>query len=359
MTTKISHISRFFENWAPQSTKLDYDNVGLLIGNFNKSIKRILTSLDLTEEVVDEAISKKCDLIVSHHPLLFKSVKRIDPETKQGTIISKLIRNDIAAFAAHTNLDAAYDGVSFQLARQIGLENIRFLSDDYMLSRMAVLEIPASSSEPLVKALNDAGFTNVNTLAIEDKRDSDKWLKVEIPYDSYQEKELSALIHRQISSLASNIRYTKLENPSLKVGMGALGDFPEALTSKEFLGRVSDQLHLDAIRYTGGADQIKTVAVCGGAGISLASKAMKAGAQAFVTADIKYHDYFLENESFMLLDVGHYESEIPIVKVMQEELKKAFPELEVFETQVSTNPMRIHIKKSHMKQNQEKQNVQV
>ncbi len=118
-------------------------------------------------------------------------------------------------------------------------------------------------------------------------------------------------------------------------------------------------MNLEAVRYSGNPDKIKTVAVCGGAGVSLAGMAQAKGAQAFVTADIKYHDYFLENDSFMLLDVGHYESEIPIVEVMQHELKKAFPGVEVFSTRVYTNPMRVFVQEFHSKQNPVNKNVQV
>lgn len=354
MTTKVSHISRFFENWAPQSIKLDYDNVGLLIGNSDKKVSRILTSLDLTEEVIDEAISANCDLIVSHHPLIFKGIKHIRSENKQGAAIIKLIQNDIAAIAAHTNLDAANGGVSHVLARRIGLENIRFLADDYHIRRHARVNIPFDTSISLEKDLKQSGFADFEITPLDDDV-----VKLEIRYNNTREKSLFKLLDEHIPGIKTSLEVFELKNPTQDYGMGAIGEFPEELTGDEFLKKISEVLELTALRYTGNSDHIRTVAVCGGAGVSLVEKARAKGAQAFVTADIKYHDYFLDDTAFMLLDVGHYESEVPVVSVMQHELQKAFPDVQVLSTHVSTNPMKIFVNELDSKQNPVNKNVQV
>jgi dinuclear metal center YbgI/SA1388 family protein len=135
MNTQVQHISTFLHQWAPPSTKLDYDNVGLLVGNPNQPVSRILTCLDVTLEIVEEAIEQECNLIVAHHPLIFKSIDRINPTSEQGKIIYELIKNDIAVIAVHTNLDAALDGVSFVLAKELQLENLKFLALSYNISR--------------------------------------------------------------------------------------------------------------------------------------------------------------------------------------------------------------------------------
>src|SRR6056297_1570325 len=135
MKIQVQHISTFLDQWAPPSTKLDYDNVGLLVGDPKQPASRILTCLDITPEVVEEAIDRNCDLIVAHHPLIFKSIDRINPTNEQGKIIFELIKNDIALVAAHTNLDAALDGVSFVLAKNLGLKNLKFLDNSYHVSR--------------------------------------------------------------------------------------------------------------------------------------------------------------------------------------------------------------------------------
>ncbi len=269
MTVKVSHINSCIEAWAPSSTKLDYDNVGLLIGSPDCTVSKLLLSLDLTPEVVDEAVKLDCEMILSHHPVIFRGIRNILPETQQGETLYKAIRHNIAIAAAHTNLDAAKGGVSYALAQTLGLESLSFLE------------------------------------------------KIRIP---------------QTSGSAPD------------AGMGVVGNLPGGEMGKEaFLDHVASRLEVKALRYSGQATRVSRVAVCGGAGVSLAGEARKQGAQAFVTADVKYHDYFPDDPSFLLIDAGHYESEIPVIPVVQERLKQAFPELEVIRTSVVTNPMSIHL----------------
>lgn len=264
ITPKVSHILTFFETWAPQSTKLDYDNVGLLVGSPETGVNRILVCLDVTDAVADEAIELGCDLIVSHHPLIFKKLDRIIPETDQGSVIYKLIRNNVSLLSAHTNLDAAVGGVSFALADCLGLTKTRFLDPD---------------------------------------EDNDS------------------------------------------TGMGVLGMIADSdgVPSDIFMDRVCEKLGCTTLRYSGEAPIIHKVAVCGGAGVFLLEKAALSGAQAFVTADIKYHDYFHNNKNFILVDAGHFETEFPVVAVMKSKLEKAFPHIEIIITDVKTSPMQVHI----------------
>ena len=245
---------------------MDYDNVGLLIGDPAAEVDKILTCLDMTPDVAHEAVRIGADLIVAHHPLIFPKITRINADTEQGRIIYTLIQHNVGLIAAHTNLDAARNGVSFVLADRIGLENIDFLE-------------PA---EP--------------------------------------------------------------EGSDEDTGMGAIGTLAgDGLSQEAFLQRLGDALSLEAIRFSGTAERITKVAVCGGAGVFLAEKAIESGAQAFVTGDIKYHDYFTEAESFLLADVGHYESEVPIVETLRDRISEAFGALEVVATGVNTNAMKIFI----------------
>ncbi|MEX2639818.1 MAG: Nif3-like dinuclear metal center hexameric protein [Balneolales bacterium] len=262
MTTTAGHISTFFEKWAPERTKLDYDNVGLLIGSKHKTVSKILTCLDITEAIVEEAVSGNFDLIVAHHPVIFKKVSRINPDSIQGKIIYKLISGDIAVLAVHTNLDAAENGVSFVLANQIGLKNTAFL--------------------------------------------------------------------------------TRQQDDETPTGFGVIGEFENSLPQAEFLETVKNQLNCEAIRYTGSRSSVQKIAVCGGSGSSLASKAMDSGADAYITADVKYHDFFTEKADFLLLDVGHYESESPIINIMRDALKSEFTELNVESTRINTNPIQTY-----------------
>ncbi len=237
MTTKVSHISRFFENWAPQSIKLDYDNVGLLVGHSDKKVSRILTSLDLTEEVIDEAIDLNCDLIVSHHPLIFKGLKSIRSETLQGAAIFKLIRNDISAFAVHTNLDAAVDGVSFVLAKRLGLENIRFLSDDYQTLCLARVTVFEQNTSGLIHDLEQAGLNENASLSVRKETTSDAGLKLEIRYEKSREKWLFDWLDNSMPGYESGLEVLTLENSNEGVRNGRHGRLPEGIIGPRFIAK--------------------------------------------------------------------------------------------------------------------------
>jgi dinuclear metal center YbgI/SA1388 family protein len=342
MNIQVRHISTFLHQWAPPSTKLDYDNVGLLVGDSNQEISRILTCLDVTLDVVEEAIQNDCDLIVAHHPLIFKSIDRINPTNEQGQIIFKLIKNDIALIAAHTNLDAALDGVSFVLGNELGLENLKFLDNSYNISRKIVLTTNHSDSDSVLKLLNYYSAEEAHYYKVEGKKEQQYTYEAIIDehHVSELEKELekNGLLHR------GSFQVMEVASPSNNVGMGVIGFYREkGLTQEEFLELVADALNVKAVRFSGSVDRIKKVAVCGGAGVSLAKNAIAEGAQAFVTSDIKYHDYFTDTDNFLLVDVGHYESEVPVVAALQQELTEAFEQIEVFETDIITNPMQVYI----------------
>lgn len=269
MSIKVYHISEFFENWAPFSTQAEYDNSGLLIGSPNATVNGILTCLDVTPDVIAEAISAKCNLIVAHHPIIFKRISKINPDTDQGSIIYNLIRNEINVLAVHTNLDAAQNGVSFVLAHKLQLQDVRILS------------------------YHDEAQTH---------------------------------------------------------GYGCIGSLNGALTQSDFLDFVCTQLKTDSVRFSGSQKSIQKVAVCGGTGISLANVANESGADAFVTADIKYHEYF-DFSNLLKVDAGHYETEIHIAFHLQELLSSHFINLPVRTSQVITNPMRIHLPNPLINQN--------
>ena len=342
MNIQVRHISTFLNQWAPPNTKLDYDNVGLLVGDPKQNISKVLTCLDVTPDVVEEAKNKGCELIVAHHPLIFKSIDSINPVNEQGKIIYELIKSDISLIAVHTNLDAALDGVSFVMAQKLGLENVKFLDNSYNISRKIVLTTSHSDSESMLKLLNYYSAEEAHYYTVEGRKGQQYTYEAII--DEHNVSGLKKELKKNGLLERSNFRIMDIASPSNNVGMGVVGFYrDQGLTQDDFLDVVSRALDVKAIRFSGSADQIKKVAVCGGAGVSLAKKAIKEGAQAFVTADIKYHDYFTDAEDFLLIDVGHYESEVPIVDALQKELAEAFEELEIFETEVNTNPMNVYI----------------
>lgn len=342
MNTQVRHITNFMHQWAPPEIKLSYDNVGLLIGDSSAPVSRVLVCLDVTEAVVNEALEKKCELIVSHHPLIFQKISSINPSDEQGRIIYKLIRNNIALLSAHTNLDAALDGVSFVLANNLGLDNLQFLDKRYPISKKISLTTGFEDSEAVLKLMNYHSAEEAYFYGVDGRKNGLKCFEATI--DSHNVNQLKNALQKEGLLKSGTFQISDMESPSDNFGMGVIGKYPdEGIAMDEFLHLVCRALDVDAVRFSGRSERIKSVAVCGGAGISLKEKAMAAGADAFVTADIKYHEYFTEKDNFLLIDAGHYESEFPVVEAIRKELSEAFEQLQVDATEQTTNPMKIYV----------------
>ena len=345
MATKIRHISTFLNQWAPPGTKMDYDNVGLLVGDPDAEVTNVLTCLDITDAVVAEAIQNDCELIVAHHPLIFSKIGKINPTDEQGRIIYKLIKNDIGLLVAHTNLDAALDGVSFVLANMLGLDDLSFLTKNYSISKKISLVSSVENSDSMVQLLNYYSAEDVHHYSVESREKDLRCFEATI--DKHHLPALRKGLKKEGLLKDGALQITDLVSTSNNFGMGVIGQYPEeGLGKNEFLHLVSQALNVKAIRFSGDVSRIKTVAVCGGAGVFLKEKAIKAGADAFVTADIKYHDYFTEQENFLLVDVGHYESEFPVAEALRKELSEAFDNLKVSVTEIVTNPMQTYVSES-------------
>ncbi len=321
---------------------MDYDNVGLLVGDPNAQVTSVLTCLDVTDAVVSEAIEQNCELIVAHHPLIFGKIGSINPTDEQGRIIYKLIKNDIGLLVAHTNLDAALDGVSFVLANILGLDHLKFLDKSYEISRKIQLITSHPDSEAVLRLLNYYSAEEAHFFDVNSREDGLNCFEAII--DQHNVPVLKNALENEGMLKEGSFQVIDLASTSQNFGMGVIGDYPdEGIGKNEFLHLVSKALKVKAIRYSGDVDRIKKVAVCGGAGVFLKEKAIRAGAQAFVTADIKYHDYFTEKDQFLLVDVGHYESEFPIAEALKNELSEAFENLNVTVTRTVTNPMQIYV----------------
>lgn len=321
---------------------MDYDNVGLLVGDPEANVTSILTCLDVTDAVVAEAIEKGCELIVAHHPLIFSKIGSINPTNEQGRIIYKLIKNDIGLLVAHTNLDAALDGVSFVLANILGLDNLRFLDKNYSISRKIRLITSHKDSDAVLKLLNYHSAEEAHYFDVNSREDGLKCFEAII--DQHNVSALKKTLEAEGMLKEGSFQIIDLASTSQNFGMGVVGEYPDdGIGKNEFLHLVSKALNVKAIRFSGDVDRIQKVAVCGGAGIFLKDKAIQSGAQAFVTADIKYHDYFTEKDDFLLVDVGHYESEFPVAEALKNELSEAFEGIEVSVTRTVTNPMQVYV----------------
>ncbi len=284
----LSEIADCFEALAPLALQEPYDNSGLQIGNPALQVESALVALDLNEQVVDEALALGANLIISHHPLIFKGLKRLTQATMVERIVHRCILHNIALYACHTNLDAASGGVSYRLAQKLGIEN------------GAILE-PRSGllTDEVVKALRDS--------------------------HPYEEQAFNLF---------------QMQNKTRDTGFGWVGLLPESCSPEEFLLQVKKILGTGALRYsTLPARAIHKVAVCGGSGAELLSAALAAGADAYITADVKYHTFQEAEGRLLLIDAGHYETEQFTKELFYDVLTKKFNNFAVHISKVKTNPI--------------------
>ena len=255
---KLKEIINLIEKWAPLELAEDFDNVGLILGDENVEVKKALITLDTLENVVDEAVENKCDLIISFHPIIFDGLKKITNQTYVERVVSKAIKNNINIYAIHTNLDNHPKGVNFQISKYLNLNNTKIL-------------IP----------------------------------KIDC-----------------------------------KGGMGMIGELHKPALEKEFLNYVKGIMKTSLIKHSTFLNKkIKKVAVLGGSGSFAIEEAIKAGADCFITADLKYHDYFRAENKILLLDIGHYESEQYTKELILNFLRKKIPKFACVISKSNTNPV--------------------
>lgn len=360
-------IIKYIEEWAPKEIAWQKDNVGLQIGSVDRKIKNILLCLELTNEVIDDAIKKGCNLIVSHHPLLFSPLKRIDLQNdKNSKLIERLIKKDITLYSAHTNLDFTKGGVSFELAKVLKLKNIDFLSRAKSNQYKLAVFVPAEYIEKVADAIFEAGggkiggynncsFRTSGTGTFKGSANSNPAIgeigkyekvnevKLEVLVDSWKVKQVLAALFK--SHPYEEVAYDiyPLEN-SGNYGAGAIGEFENPLSKTDFLKFISTQIKVKNFRYVDcPKNKIKKVAVCGGAGSDLLNEAIYANADAFITADIKYHLFHDAKSKILLVDAGHYETEIHSLNELKRRLTHFIginnSNIKIFKFNGSTNPI--------------------
>lgn len=360
---KISTLANYLEQLAPPSLQESYDNSRLLVGHKDTEVDSILFSLDITEEVIDEAISKDCSLIVSHHPLIFGGLKSITGKNYVEKCVIKAIKHDVALYAIHTNLDNVFDGVNQLLASKLGLQNCKILEPKKQLLSKLVFFCPIAQSEEVKEAIFDAGAGKIgaydwcsfsvegegtfragdNTNAFVGKkgelhRESEQRIEVILP--SYLERNVVNALEK--AHLYEEVAYDiyALKNEWKEVGSGMIGDLEEEMILEDFLDQVKLNLPTDCIRHTNKvSDKVKRIAVCGGSGSFLLQKAIQSGADVFVTADYKYHQFFDAENRIVIADVGHFESEQHTPELLQAYLKEKLPNFATYLSKINTNPI--------------------
>jgi len=329
----IKDITNYIEEIAPLNYAEDFDNVGLLIGNYATKVTGVLVTLDTLETIVDEAIEKKCNLIVSFHPIIFGGLKKINGNNYVERVVLKAIKNDIAIYAIHTALDNSFVGVNAKICEMLGLKNQEVLIPKQHQLRKLTTYVPNENAEYLRTKLFDAGAGNIGnydecsfntegygTYRGNENSDPVKGIKGEL----HTEKEtfVSVIFEKQnesmlLKSLFKNHPYEEvaydivsLENSHQHIGMGMVGEFEFAMNEEDFFKHLKKTMKTDCIRHsklTG--KSIKKVAVLGGSGSFAIRNAIAVNADVYVTADVKYHEFFQAENKLIIADIGHYESE--------------------------------------------------
>jgi dinuclear metal center YbgI/SA1388 family protein len=360
---KLKDLCLFLDLAIPLSYQEEYDNSGLQIGVPDNEIKAALLTLDITEDVFDEAIKSSCDLIISHHPLIFTPIKRISGGSTTERIMAKAIKNDIAIYSAHTNLDSFPRGVSFRMAEKLGLVNVRVLAPLQNRLMKLVVYIPENYLDKVKDAVFDAGagvtgnydkcsFGTPGTgsfrpgekanpfVGKKGKVHFEREVRFEtILYTELKEKIIAAMLQAHPYEEPAYDIYS-LENDSTEAGLGCVGNLKETIDKTSFLDILTKVFSTKCIRYsefTG--NNISKVALCGGSGAALLNEAITSGADAFITADLKYHTYFSAEKRILLADIGHYESEKYSVEILYDLIIKKFPTFALRFSEINTNPI--------------------
>lgn len=360
---KLNVLTSYLESLAPLAWQEDYDNSGLIVGNPSQDIHSALVSLDCTEEVLDEAIRLGCNLIISHHPIVFKGLKRFNESNYVERVVMKAIKNDIAIYAIHTNLDNLSQGVNGKIAEKLGLENTKILSPKSGLIKQLVVYVPENHADKLRKALFESGagevgnyrecsFNNSGIGTFKptagsnpysgkiDEQHQGEEVRIEVIYPKQLEgRILKAMVENHpYEEVAHSI--FQMDNKHQGVGAGIIGELKSPVNELEFLAFVKEKLRTQVIRHTPLLNKpIKRVAVCGGAGSFLLKNAIHSAADVFITGDFKYHEFFDAENKILINDIGHFESEQFTQELLLEIIQKKFPNFAVRLTEVNTNPI--------------------
>ncbi len=361
---KIKDISSILESLAPISLQEDYDNSGLIVGDPKAEISKTLICLDVTEEVLDEAIESKCELIIAHHPIVFRGLKKLNGKNYVERVVIKAIQNNIAIYAIHTNLDNVLrGGVNSKIAEKLGLTNTSILRKRESDLCKLVTFSPKTHTSSILQVLHDAGagaigkydncsFVSEGTGSFRGGEDSNSFIGTKGEVHHENEDRIDVILPKWILPTAiaklkdahpyEEVPYDvyPLLNTSQETGAGLLGMLTKPMNQKDFLQHLKESMNVPVIKYTSlNSNSIQKVAVCGGSGSFLIGDARRIGADAYVTGDIKYHEFFDGENELMICDIGHYESEQFTIELLGDFLLEKIPNFALVLTRAVTNPV--------------------
>ncbi|KJD35798.1 NGG1p interacting factor 3 protein, NIF3 [Tamlana sedimentorum] len=360
----VQDVINHLEALAPLAYAEDFDNVGLLVGDKNTKLTGVLVTLDTLEAVVDEAIEANCNLIISFHPIIFKGLKKITGKNYVERTVLKAIKNDIAIYAIHTALDNSIQGVNYMICNQLQLKNKRILIPQNETIKKLTTYVPKNEANALREALFNAGagaignYTNCSfnvdgvgtfngnensnpTIGEAGKNHSEAETKITITFEKHLENKILNTLLKTHSYEEVAYEIITIENKNQNIGMGMIGEFSEALTENDFLNHIKLKMNTPFVRHSSFLNKkIKKVAVLGGSGSFAIGTAQAAGADAFITADLKYHDFFMAENRILLADIGHYESEQYTKNLLVAYLTKKITNFAIILSKTNTNPVK-------------------
>jgi len=359
----LKEITKVINQLAPEHFAEDFDNVGLIVGDEKKEVSKALISLDTTEDVVNEAIDKGCELIISFHPIIFKGLKRLNAKDYVSRSVIKAIKNDIAIYATHTALDNIDKGTNFSMAEQLGLRECEVLVPKPGTIKKLTTYIPVDDTEMVREALFTAGagnignyercsFTLEGTGSFKGNEDSnpvkgergvtqlERENQLNITFPAHQEFAVLKALFKAHPYEEVAYEVETLENIDQQRGIGMIGKLPDTLSERAFIEKLKKAFQTPCIRHSRFNEKnINNVAVLGGSGAFAISKARSAGADAYVTADLKYHDFFQAESDLLLADIGHHESEKFTKNLLYDHLREKFPNFAFVLAEMNTNPV--------------------
>jgi dinuclear metal center YbgI/SA1388 family protein len=360
---KIREITRYIEELAPLNYAEDFDNVGLLVGSYNTEVSGVLVTLDTLEETIDEAIAKQCNLIVSFHPIIFAGLKKINGSSYVERVVLKAIKNDISIYATHTALDNSKNGVSAKMCEVLGLTNTKILIPKKGIIKKITTVVPSVNADSLRNSLFEAGggavgnyeHSSLSTIVestfkgtensnpvvgLKEVLHVDNETKISVIFERKNEVKILKCLQAEHPYEEVPYEIVTLENVHQDIGMGMLGELTKPMEEKDFLRYLKKTMQTACIRHSELLHKkIKKVAVLGGAGSFAISDAKRAGADAYVSADFKYHEFFKAEKDILLADIGHYESEQFTKNLLVDYLTKKFSNFAIVLSQKSTNPI--------------------
>lgn len=359
----IKDVINEIEKMAPPAYQESYDNCGLLVGDKNTKVAGVLLSLDCVESVIEEAIKLKCNLIVAHHPIIFGGLKKLTGSNYVERVVIKAIQNNIAIYACHTNLDNVKNGVNAKIAEKLSLTNLKILSPKKHLLKKLVTYVPVAHHEKVRASLFAAGAGNIGNydscsfnisgtgtfrgnessepfVGEKGKLHNENEMRIEVIFEAVNESAIlkNLLANHPYEEVAFDVY--PLENTFHNVGSGMTGEFEKAMSENEFLNLIKKVFKLKVVRHTPLLNKpIKKVAFCGGSGAFLIKNAINSGSDAYISADIKYHEFFDADSKILIADTGHFENEQFTPEIFYELIQKKFTTFATYLSEVNTNPV--------------------